>query len=166
MSCVNWNLRLWLASSVEMQCMPMLAKVHYSGECQRCKQLSPTTTTKSLTNLIYLQRLMKSGKDLMKMLPMSPSLWSATLRLKWLKGHRPSMNFSTRGGPSGFSVMSRSLGRLLITSSEQQVGTERFKVWKTKASALLLHCLKVVWKNQGNWHLDYGVPRLTWSHNK
>lgn len=50
MSCVNWNLRLWLSSSVEMQCMPMQAKVHYSGECQRYKQLSPT---KKIPNQFY-----------------------------------------------------------------------------------------------------------------
>lgn len=64
---------------------------------------------------------MKSGKVLMKILPMSLSSQSATLRVKWLKGHRCFMSFLIRGGLSGFSVMSRSPGRLSIMSSEQQV---------------------------------------------
>lgn len=80
MSCVNGNLRLWLFGSVEVQCMSIQTKVHYCSECQRFQ--CPPAKKKSLTTFIFLQRLMKSGKDLTKMLPMSPLLQSATLRLK------------------------------------------------------------------------------------
>lgn len=140
-SCVNGNLRLWLFDSVEMQCMSIQTKVHYGSKCQRFQHSPAKKKKKSLTTFIFLQRLMKTGKDLMKMLPMSPSLQSATLRLKWLKGHGPFMSFLIRGGLSGFSVMSQSPGRLLITSSEQQVGTALFKVWKktTFNTAVPLH---------------------------
>lgn len=83
MSCVNWNLRLCLSSGVEVQCRPMQAKVHYGDECQRYKQRSPVKKNKkSLTSFIFLQILTKCGKDLMKMLLMSPSLQSVTLRPK------------------------------------------------------------------------------------
>lgn len=103
---------------------------------------------------------MKSGKVLMKILPMSLSSQSATLRVKWLKGHRCFMSFLIRGGLSGFSVMSRSPGRLSIMSSEQQVwywvvqGLGGKK--KGGGSALLFNCVKVMWKSQENWHLPYG----------
>lgn len=123
MNCVSYSLRLCLSSGVELQCIPMQDKVHYNSECQRYKQLSPEKKKKKVLQLlfIFLQRLMKSGRDLMKILPMSRSLQNATLRLKWLKGHRCFMNFLTRGGLSGFLVMSQSPERSSITSSGQQV---------------------------------------------
>lgn len=82
MSCVNWNFRLCLSGGVEVQCRPMQAKVRYGDECQRYKQRSPVKKNKSLTSFIFLQRLTKCGKDLMKMLLMSPSSQSVTLRPK------------------------------------------------------------------------------------
>lgn len=147
-SCFNGNLRLWLFDSVEVQCMSIQTKVHYDSKCQR-HQHSPAEKKKkqTLTTFIFLQRLMKSGKDLMKMLPMCPSLQSVTLRLKWLKGPGHFMSFLIRGGLSGFSVMSQSPGRLLIMSSERQVGTVLFKVWKKTTFSMAVPLRKSDMKN-------------------
>lgn len=80
MNCVNWNLRLCLTSGVEVQCMPVQNKVCYGVNAKGNNSILPKKT--SLTTCIFLQRVMKSGKDLKKMLPTSPSLASATQRLK------------------------------------------------------------------------------------